>query len=70
MEPIANRRVGARKWTRWSSCVETKVSPPKGIKMGGIKKWMRVRFQKCNYQKDVRKCPKEVVPCRFAAAQL
>uniref|UniRef100_A0A914HZM5 Apple domain-containing protein n=1 Tax=Globodera rostochiensis TaxID=31243 RepID=A0A914HZM5_GLORO len=42
-------------WTRWSKCVNSPAS---------MLPEMRHRYQKCHDTKDVRKCPKESVPCR------
>uniref|UniRef100_A0A183CL17 Apple domain-containing protein n=1 Tax=Globodera pallida TaxID=36090 RepID=A0A183CL17_GLOPA len=42
-------------WTRWSKCVNSSAS---------MLPEMRHRYQKCHDAKDVRKCPKESVPCR------
>ena len=44
-----------RAWTRWSKCLKS------GIEF-------RHRYLKCKEAKDVRKCPKESVPCNRSTA--
>jgi hypothetical protein len=42
-------------WTRWSKCLNSSEN---------ANNEMRHRYLKCKEAKDVRKCPKESIPCK------